>query len=167
MLPIATHLSTWEIVVETFCPVLDLLDKPLHQVLQFCTVDIMAQPEPPASLVVPPGPIGEYWLPSVHPPQLLEEMVAHENGPLTGQVHGQTRINCRFVCNPQPVVMTIYLKQGLVDKYRPDEASVCPESVSYVSVSLYPFPDSYMAPSLDWCQGFGCQPETPRIEIQV
>src|SRR5690606_17342431 len=52
MLPVAIYFSTWKVVVETFCPVLYLLDKTLHQVFQFSTVYVMAQTQPPASLVV-------------------------------------------------------------------------------------------------------------------
>jgi len=59
-------------------------------------------------------------------------------------------------------------------KYRPDKASpsVC-LSVRYLSapslalcISVPISRQQHGSFSLDWCQGFGCQPETPRIEIR-
>src|SRR5690606_17942066 len=85
----------------------------------------------------------EYWLPAIPSPQLLEEMVAYENGPLTGQMHGQTCVYCRFICNPQPVANAVYLEEGLVYKYRTYKAPVCTIPVCTIRVSLYPFPNSY------------------------
>jgi len=134
MLPVAILLSAREIVVEAFCPVLDLLlDEPLHQILQFCTIYVMAQPEPPAaSLVV------YHRAPSVNIgflPYLLRSCLKKWYSTRKRSSHGTGAwpdicVYCRLICNPQPIVNAVYLKQGFVYKYRPDEARL---SVRYLS----------------------------------
>jgi hypothetical protein len=86
MLPVTSLLSTWKMVIEAFCPVLDVLDESLHQVLPFCTINMMRQTQPPARVVVPLGSICIDWLPAIPSAQQLKEMVAYENGSLSREM---------------------------------------------------------------------------------
>src|ERR671919_841122 len=47
-------LPAWKImVIETFCSILQILDKPLHHILHFDTIYPMLQSEPSAGCIVP------------------------------------------------------------------------------------------------------------------
>jgi hypothetical protein len=46
-------LPAWKMVIETFCSILQILDKPLHHILHFDTIYPMLQSEPSAGCIVP------------------------------------------------------------------------------------------------------------------
>ena len=152
MLHIASIFDGRKMIIEAFCSVFDLLlDESFHNILKLCSINNVCfnLNHLHASIY--------HWAHHQHRSvsflhtfllSVFQTDNRDKNSSFFWKMYTQAGIDMRFVCYPQPPILTVYLYQSFIYKYFLNYIFLHSESVLKRCILLNPFPNSNMCPLL-------------------